>query len=592
MEGGFCKALLMTTESGREVVAKIPCPNAGRAMYSTASEAAVLQYLNSYTEVPAPRVLAWNADATNPVGVEYIIMEKASGVQLFEIWNDITALDRLNLIKKLTQVEHQLARLQFPAYGSLYLRQSITQSSRRIELDSSLDPAGLFCVGPFCSPAWTDGTSSADLEDNLDMGPWLDLVQFGIGMGRRSIARARLPVGKSMPAYLQGTAEEHKSLLGAAMHLLPKVAGTPSLVQNARPVLWHSDLHMGNIFVSAQDHTQITCLIDWQGTAISPLFLQTQWPEFLKPPDGYIPGLVRLELVPGFENFDADEKKLALSTKQEADNSKAYELATFLNNRTAYVANWKTDESLRGLFKRIGDTWDDGIVPMQDALLSIIDKWDQLGLSEPCPLEFTSSQRELFGHRSTEYARWYKIQDFPREYLNTDAEGWISPEIDFVKKQIQNKALLNLLESRAGSQDEIDELRRIWPFPPAEGKSREISKILNKFREALLEGGMFKKLLMKHTPGSRVAPPKAGDNDSKLQLRLDAGEVIDGKKTIHLQVNAQAKNEALKDFRKKNGTHANLATATIDENTPVEEQEQAFQDFWGDVETEAKSKLG
>ena len=44
MEGGFSKALLITTEGGAEVVAKIPCPNAGRAMYSTASEAAVLQY--------------------------------------------------------------------------------------------------------------------------------------------------------------------------------------------------------------------------------------------------------------------------------------------------------------------------------------------------------------------------------------------------------------------------------------------------------------------------------------------------------------------------------------------------------------------
>ena len=44
MEGGFSKALLITTEGGAEVVAKIPCPNAGRTMYSTASEAAVLQY--------------------------------------------------------------------------------------------------------------------------------------------------------------------------------------------------------------------------------------------------------------------------------------------------------------------------------------------------------------------------------------------------------------------------------------------------------------------------------------------------------------------------------------------------------------------
>ena len=44
MERGFSKAIVMTTEDGMEAVAKIPCPNAGRAKYSTASEAAVLQY--------------------------------------------------------------------------------------------------------------------------------------------------------------------------------------------------------------------------------------------------------------------------------------------------------------------------------------------------------------------------------------------------------------------------------------------------------------------------------------------------------------------------------------------------------------------
>ncbi len=48
MEGGFNKALLITLESGREVIAKTPCPNAGRAAYNTASEAAVLEYGNRF----------------------------------------------------------------------------------------------------------------------------------------------------------------------------------------------------------------------------------------------------------------------------------------------------------------------------------------------------------------------------------------------------------------------------------------------------------------------------------------------------------------------------------------------------------------
>jgi hypothetical protein len=44
MEGGFSKALIVTTLDGSEYIVKIPCPNAGRPMYCTASEVAVLHF--------------------------------------------------------------------------------------------------------------------------------------------------------------------------------------------------------------------------------------------------------------------------------------------------------------------------------------------------------------------------------------------------------------------------------------------------------------------------------------------------------------------------------------------------------------------
>lgn len=44
MEGGFSKALLITREGGSQYIAKIPCPCAGRPMYCTASEVAVLKF--------------------------------------------------------------------------------------------------------------------------------------------------------------------------------------------------------------------------------------------------------------------------------------------------------------------------------------------------------------------------------------------------------------------------------------------------------------------------------------------------------------------------------------------------------------------
>jgi hypothetical protein len=124
-----------------------------------------------HTKIPVPNVLAWNADSSNPIGAEYIIMEKASGVQLFKVWDNITEADRLELIKNLTHLEQQLAAIQFPAYGSLYFRHSISKESERILLDPSLDPAALFCVGPECGPAWTGGVSPVDIQPDLDVGP-------------------------------------------------------------------------------------------------------------------------------------------------------------------------------------------------------------------------------------------------------------------------------------------------------------------------------------------------------------------------------------------------------------------------------------
>lgn len=118
-----------------------------------------------------------------------------------------------------------------------------------------------------------------------------------------------------------------------------------------------------------------------------------------------------------------------------------------------------------------------------------------------------------------------------------------------------------------------------------------MSKTPKAFGEALLTENMFKKLFAKQTPGKRIAPPQAGDNNSKLQLRLDAGELVDGKKKVYLHVNSQAKNDALKKYRGKHGSHAKLATATVDPNTPEKDKKKVFTDMWKDMESQAKAKL-
>ncbi|KAJ5166066.1 hypothetical protein N7492_006362 [Penicillium capsulatum] len=119
-----------------------------------------------------------------------------------------------------------------------------------------------------------------------------------------------------------------------------------------------------------------------------------------------------------------------------------------------------------------------------------------------------------------------------------------------------------------------------------------MSRVVKAFREFLVAEKTFRKIFAKQTPGNRIAPPRTNSMDAKLQLRLDAGEVVNGKKAVYLQVNSQAKNEALKKFKKKYGTDANLATAFIDEDTPEEKQEEVFEEMWQHLEPQIRERLG
>jgi hypothetical protein len=65
-----------------------------------------------------PKVLAWSCDALNPVGIEYIVMEKARGYQLGEVWGEMNQLQKYKVIQNLVMLESQLASLKFPGYGN------------------------------------------------------------------------------------------------------------------------------------------------------------------------------------------------------------------------------------------------------------------------------------------------------------------------------------------------------------------------------------------------------------------------------------------------------------------------------------------
>lgn len=87
-------------------------------------------------------------------------MEKTRGVPLAEKWNTLNTMQRYRLIDKILEMETALQRLQFPAYGGLFLRETLPSSYPRYPLSSGLDPNNQFCIGPSVDLSYT---ASADL---------------------------------------------------------------------------------------------------------------------------------------------------------------------------------------------------------------------------------------------------------------------------------------------------------------------------------------------------------------------------------------------------------------------------------------------
>ncbi len=98
-------------------------------------------------------------------------MEKAAGIQLFKKWAEMDEPSRLALIERLTKLESQLASIRFPAFGSLYLRQSITDEAKRKLLDPSIDPSDSYCIGPSCDRSWLLEPNVVASNPHFDTGP-------------------------------------------------------------------------------------------------------------------------------------------------------------------------------------------------------------------------------------------------------------------------------------------------------------------------------------------------------------------------------------------------------------------------------------
>ena len=116
---------------------------------------------------------AWDSNAqTNDVGAEYIIMQKAPGIQLEQVWSQMEIGNRLEVVKQIVYFEAKWASICIKQSGSLYSAPDVNeQSLQRLKYSDQYDTIRYnenFAIGPSVGRDFYDaGRASV----SFDRGP-------------------------------------------------------------------------------------------------------------------------------------------------------------------------------------------------------------------------------------------------------------------------------------------------------------------------------------------------------------------------------------------------------------------------------------
>ena len=262
----------------------------------------------------------------------------------------------------------------------------------------------------------------------------------------------------------QGSIEEHIRLLSISREVIGRLIENPVIQTAASPTLLHADLHKRNIYVSDDDPTLITGLIDWQSTSVEPAFVYaSETPDFAALPQ-HDPVTDGQETTPSKRNIDGDkEYKDALRCSQTFDVC----MKGFVPKLRAARA---LDDTLLRPFRYCHTSWRDSAAAVRQELIEVSMHWEELGLVGSCP--YQPSEEELAEHKKQyeDFENVQKLKMLLIRVLDTNSDGWVPADAWERSKMAYRDAFENWMQTardakRRGDDEMTEEkARKMWPF--------------------------------------------------------------------------------------------------------------------------------
>jgi aminoglycoside phosphotransferase (APT) family kinase protein len=162
-EGGFNRILEICMRDGTSVIARLPYHSTAPRRLAVASEVATMNFVRA-RGIPTPRIFDY-ATGDNPVGSEYILMEKLSGRPIGNACFELSEQQRLQVLHDIVKLESKLFSIELPASGSIYYARDLDPDTPTVGISGTDNQ---FCVGPYAGHRWWFGKRK-NLE--LDRGP-------------------------------------------------------------------------------------------------------------------------------------------------------------------------------------------------------------------------------------------------------------------------------------------------------------------------------------------------------------------------------------------------------------------------------------
>ncbi|KAN0081905.1 Phosphotransferase enzyme family domain containing protein [Elaphomyces granulatus] len=249
--------------------------------YKTLSEVATLDWVQRFTSLPVPVVISYQANQDNPLGFEWILMEKMPGKRLADAWMSMQFSAKEQLVRKFVAYSSCLFKNQLCGIGNIYPDSSILPRSPVVKRIVSMQffwgdhilqdvPRGPFCSGR----DWIFSYLSFNEHDcNSILAKYENRADLG---------------------------SDDEDEIDDAMRTLQIINRLKSHVSEIFPdcdqdlepsMLFHDDLNQHNILVD--DNGILTGVVDWECVSALPLWKACDYPCFLESKSRYAEELDR-----------------------------------------------------------------------------------------------------------------------------------------------------------------------------------------------------------------------------------------------------------------------------------------------------------